>query len=316
MLAQVLFVDFSGDNSVRITTAEPGRRPPAAQLYRCQSLGEFDKALENFLASANKPDLLGAAFSICGWEQEGTFEMPNLSYRINRNWIKERLGIRRLNIVNDCVATALAIDHLEVAERRLICGSATASEQIRAMIAVGRGLGTASILTDELGNSVAYPCAGGHSDLPATTDREFAVVRWLRQKYGHVSRVRAISSAGLAEVYYCLMVLDGLKPRVTSVTQVVALARDGDMWASDAVKLVTGWLAAMASDTVLCVGARGGLYLAGSYFDMIGNLFDSAHFTTRFYRKGRLESYLQNVPVYLVKTHEPEMLGLSTLFGR
>ena len=315
MSAQVLFVDFSADNSVRMTLAEPGKRPPGSQLYHCDSLGELDGAIGDYLGERDNPGLVAAALSVCGWERDGAFEMPNHSYRIERAWIKERLNISRLHLINDCVASALAIDRLDGAERRVIWQGQDEPTQMKAMIAIGRSLGTTCLVTDELGQSTAFPCAGGHTDLPATTEREIGIVRLILKKYSHVSRVRAVSTAGLVEVYSGLKMLDGVEAGKVTPMQVVELARAGEAHAREAVDMVVGWLAGTASDTALCVGARGGIYLAGSFFDVLGDLFDPAAFARRFTDKGRLSGYMQDISVYLVKTQEPEMIGLSTLFG-
>ena len=315
MTSQVLYVDFSADNSVRITSAEPGRRPPQARLYQCTSLGDLDQSLQDFLDRADNPALIGAALSVCGWERDGRFEMPDHSYTMDRAWIKERLNISRLHLVNDCVATALAIERLEDPERSVICEGQDDPTQIKAMIAIGRGLGTTCLVTDELGAIMAMPSAGGHSDLPVTTVREGQVHRLLADKYGHVSRVRAVSTAGLVEVYGCLRHIDGQAPLAIDAAEIVERARNADALGRDAVDMVTGWLAATASDTALICGARGGIFLAGSFFDLLGDMFDPALFARRFCAKGRLEKYLEDISVYLVKMREPEMVGLSTLFS-
>ena len=316
MSSQVLFVDFSADNSVRMSLAAPGRRPPAATLYHCDSLAELDSVLHAFLALHGQPVLVGAGLSVCGWERAGAVDMPNHSYTLRREWIKERLGISRLHLVNDCVATALAIERLEETERSVICHGHDDPTQMKAMIAIGRSLGTTCIVTDELGSTMALPCAGGHSDLPAVNAREFAVVERLAARFGHVSRVRAVSTAGLAEVHAALTAIDGAAPAPATPADVISLARTGDARAREAVAMVSAWLAATASDTALGVGARGGVFLAGSFFDLLGDLFDPSLFARRFCDKGRLTQYLEDISVYLVRMREPEMVGLSTLFAQ
>ncbi len=314
MTSHALYVDFSADNSVRVSAALPGQRPPASALFHCASLGQLDTALGDFLAAQESPTLMGAALSVCGWERDGVFEMPNHSYAIGRSWIRERLDISRIHIVNDCVAAALAIDRLEPSERIVVSQGQDDPAQPKALIALGRALGTTSITSDDMGNPIAQPCAGGHADLPATNDREYAVVRLMAQKYGHVSRVRAVSTNGLVEVWRCLATADGRTVGTATPQDIVTQARDGDPHAREAVDLVTGWLAATAADTALSLGARGGIYLAGSFFDVLGDTFDADAFTRRFHDKGRLSDYLKDICVYQVRTTEPEMVGLSTLF--
>lgn len=65
----------------------------------------------------------------------------------------------------------------------------------------------------------------------------------------------------------------------------------------------------------LFCGARGGVYLGGEFFDLIGDLFDYEHFRQRYADKGRLSHYVGDIPVFMLKTSEPELIGLSTLFA-
>jgi len=183
------------------------------------------------------------------------------------------------------------------------------------LIALGRSLGTTTLTTDEFGGAVAQPCVGGHCDLAATNEREIAVMRYLIKTFGHVSRVRAVSSTGVVNVYRALHDADGLVAAEHGAKEIVALARQGDAYAGEALALVQGWLAATASDTLLAVGARGGIFLAGSFFTLMGDLFDEAAFMARFTDKGRLSDMLKATPVFVVTAAEPEMIGLSTLFN-
>lgn len=314
MPGQVFYVDFSADNSVRMSLAAPGRRPPAPLVCTCLNLDELDKEIGTFLTQHGNPELLGAAWSICGWERDGVFEMPNHSYRIERDWIRQRLNISRVHLVNDIVAAALALDQLEASEMVSIHAGEPDPSQPKALIGIGRSLGTTTVMTDEFGGAVAQPCAGGHCDLAATTEREFAVVRHMIEKFGHVSRVRAVSTRGLVEVYMALQAADGFVKTERSASDIIAAARENDAYARESVAMVLGWLAATAADTTLAVGARGGIYMAGTFFNLIGDLFDEAAFAARFTDKGRLSDMLRDTPVYIVQAAEPEMIGLSTLF--
>ncbi len=298
-----------------MSIAGRGRRPPAPVVSICKSLADLDREMGAFLDSHGNPELLGAALSVCGWERDGAFEMPNHSYRIEREWIRTRLNIARVHLVNDIVAAALAIDLLEGSELTTISPGEPDPNQPRALIALGRSLGTTTVTTDEFGTAMAQPCIGGHCDLPATSEREFSVVRYLIGRFGHVSRVRALSTQGLVNVYQALHDADGQTAPEHSAPEIVALARQGVPLALETVTLVLGWLAATASDTMLAVGARGGIFLAGSFFTLVGDLFDDAAFLARFTDKGRLSDMLRATPVFVVTASDPEMIGLSTLFA-
>ena len=314
-MSQVFYIDFSADNSVRMAVARPRERPPAPFICICTSLEELDREIGGFLTTQGDPDLAGAAVSICGWERDAAFEMPNHSYRIERDWIRTRLNVSRVHLVNDIVAAALAIDLLDASELTVVSAGQPDPSQPKALVALGRSLGTTTLIADEYGAAVALPCAGGHCDLPAINAREFSVVRYLADKFGHVSRVRALSTPGLIDVHDALHVADGLAAPRVSAREIVGLAREGAPYAVEAVRMVLGWLAATAADTVLASGARGGVFLAGSFFTLVGDLFDPVAFVARFTDKGRLGDMLKATPVSLVTAAEPEMIGLTTLFA-
>jgi glucokinase len=314
MNSQALLVDFSVDNSVRIAISKAGKRPPAARVYHSDSLDQLSAVFRDFLDSTDNPDLSGAAFSICGWERDGIFEMPNLSYRIGRTWARDALNVSRLHFVNDCVAAALAIDHLTPSEIQPIGAGPVEPGQVKAMITIGRGLATTCVVEDDLGNALSLPCAGGHSDLAIANAREYAVFQYLAAKYGHVSRCRAVCTPGIAEVYGILNTLENKTVPSIKGDEVVALAISGDPLAIEARDMVVGWLAALASDMALMNGARGGVYLSGSFFKVLGDSFDRDLFNARFIEKGRLKSHLEGVGVFQILVQDLEMIGLSTLF--
>ena len=314
-MPQVLYIDFSADNTVRMAVAEPGRRPPEPFICICKSLGDLDREIGGFLAGQGDPALIGAALSICGWERDGVFEMPNHSYSVERDWVRARLNVSRVHVVNDIVAAALAIDRLDPSELTTVWAGKPDPNRPKALVALGRGLGTATLTADEFGAAIAWPSAGGHCDLPAANAREFSVVARLAEKYGHVSRVRAVSTSGLVEVHGALHAVDGRAAPDVTARDIAERARQGEAYAVEAVRMVLGWLAATAGDTVLAAGARGGIYLAGSFFGLMGDLFDAEAFLERFMAKGRLADMVRATPVAIVTAAEPEMIGLSTLFG-
>lgn len=315
MTEDALLIDVSANNLVRLALVESGRRPEPSVAYPCHTVEDLQAAIEDFVSKQPEMVLIGAAVSACGWEQDGELAMPNDPFRVKRDWLREVLHIRRLNIVNDCVCIAMAVPQLRHDETIRICGGYGDDSQPKLLIGASFGLGSALIVSDDLNGTTVLPSEGGHSDLAAITERETAVLEVMKQKFGRVSRERAVSLQGLPEIWRCLGVLDGLDERPSSPEEIVALARDGDARARESVALCTAWLAATASDAALMTGARGGIYLAGSLMPLLGDLLDYDLFTERFQAKGRLRAYVSDIPVHIITAREPEMIGLSTLFS-
>jgi glucokinase len=314
MTDHILLCDFSFGSYMKLALGTPGRRPSDATLYSCTSKKDFDEAIVDFLAAHDQPKLIGAALSSRGWERRGMIQLPEKGLTIGREDVRHLLSIQRVNLVNNFVARALAIPRLNKDESLKLCGDAPMDEQVMAVLGPHHGLGLAALAPDGAGNWAAIPCEGGHSDLPVTTDREWQVYRVLKDKHGHVAREFVISMTGLVELFQALNTVDGLETLANTPEEVIALANIGDAVALEAIAMCTGWLAAMASDVALMLGARGGIYLTGDLMDLLGDLFDSRVFCKRYAEKGRLTDFVIDIPVYQTQARDLEIVGLATLF--
>ena len=315
MSEEALLIDVSSNNNVKLTMAQSRHRPEPSVTYPCRTFEDFNHAIDAFLRAKTDRPLDGAAVSACGWEQDGGLTMPNDPFRIQRTWLREVLNIRRLNLVNDCVCIAMSVPLLRSDETIRICGNDGDDTQPKLLVGASFGLGSALIITDDLNGSTILPSEGGHTDLPAISSREKAVLDVMVAKFGRVSRERAVSLQGLCEIWRCLGVLDALPQTELLPAEIVARAGNGDRRAMEAVSLCTGWLAATAADGALMTGARGGIYLAGSLVNLLRETLDKEAFTDRFQDKGRLAGYVADIPVHIIVAPEPEMIGLSTLFS-
>lgn len=315
MTDHILLCDFSFGSYMKLALGVPGRRPSDATLYSYHSKKDFDEAVVDFLAAHDRPALIGAALSSRGWERRGAIQLPEKGLlSLSRDDVRHLLSIQRVNLVNNFVARALAIPRLRESESVKLCGNEPLGEQVIAVLGPHHGLGLAALAPDGAGNWAAIPCEGGHSDLPITNDREWQVYRVLKAKHGHVAREFVISMAGLVELFQALNVIDHGESHANTPEEVIALANIGDPVASEAIAMCTGWLAAMASDVALMLGARGGIYLTGDLMDLLGDLFDPNAFCKRYIEKGRLSDFVSDIPVYQTRTRDLEIIGLSTLF--
>lgn len=312
----VLLSDISNGAYLKLALAKRGERPDETEYFPCETLDEFKASITSFLKAHDSPRLMGAAISAGGWEQGGIMAMPNHRFNINRAGMREFLDIQRLNLVNDCVAKALAVPRLDTTERRQICGGEPVDEQVIAVISAHRGLGQAALAPDGMGNWTAMPCEGGHSDLTPTTELEWQVWNVLNDKYkGHVSRERAVSLPGMGDIWRALAIVSGdTAAAVPEAEVIVSRARGGDERSRQTVDLVTGWLASFASDMALILGARGGVYLAGELVEVLGDQLDVEAFVRRYADKGRLTDYVSEIPVYMATAKDMEVIGLATLF--
>jgi len=286
---------------VSLPTAEFGDLASAAQ-----------RALELLARGAAAPESCReAALAVAGPVTGDRVELTNAGWRFSIEESRRRLGLARLEVLNDVAALAWALPALGVREVRTLAEGVAGAAGARAVVAVGTGLGVATLVAAE-GSEAVLSSEGGHRDLAAASRREWELVERLAARHGgHVSAERVLSGPGLAALHALLSDPDGKRSAATTPEQVGPRALAGDPVAREALALFAGWLGAFAGDLALTVGARGGVYLAGGVLPALGAAFDTAAFLERYLAKGRFRGWLSEVPVRLVLDGSAALRGLA-----
>ena len=73
-------------------------------------------------------------------------------------------------------------------------------------------------------------------------------------------------------------------------------------------------LGTMASNLALTLGAVGGVYIGGGIVPRLKGFFAQSPFRQRFEDKGRYETYLAPIPVFVIRSEWPAFVGLSHAF--
>jgi glucokinase len=253
-----------------------------------------------------------AALAVAGPVTGDRVELTNVDWSFSIAQTRERLGLERLEVLNDVAAVAWS---LPVLPRDGWTGLDEGEEQPGepcAVVSVGTGLGVSAALRAGREAPVVLASEGGHRDLAATTEREWRVHERLSVLFGgHVSAERAVSGTGLATLHAVLAELDGERPEAIEGAEVARRARDGEVRALEALSLFAGWLGAFAGDLALTVGARGGVYLSGGVLPALGAGFDRKAFRDRFLAKGRFRTWLERVPRRLITDDLAAFRGLA-----
>jgi glucokinase len=68
----------------------------------------------------------------------------------------------------------------------------------------------------------------------------------------------------------------------------------------------------VAGNLALTLGARGGVYVGGGIVPRLGDWFDRSPFRERFEGKGRFQSYLAGIPVWVITSQQsPALMGAA-----
>ncbi|WP_310388603.1 glucokinase [Roseateles sp.] len=313
----ILLADIGGTNARFAWQSEAGAPIEAVCTYPCAEFASLQLAIAAYLLELGRGRPGQAAIGIANPVSGDRVSMTNHHWSFSIEQMRQQLSLRRLVVMNDFTALALALPDLGVDEKRLICGGVPLPSAAMALIGPGTGLGVSGLIPSGSGADLRYQALdseGGHATLCASTPREWAVLQCLQARFGHASAERAVSGQGLVWVYEALCSLDGAPiPIDLSAAQISAAALDhSDARADETLQLFFAFLGAMAGNLALTLGARGGLYLGGGILPRLADRLARSAFQSRFVGKGRFSDYLQTIPVYLIQTQEsPALRGVA-----
>jgi glucokinase len=306
-----LIADIGGTNA-RFALLGPGSdRPEQERTLACADYVGLEQAAQAYLKEVGAPPIQAAALDVATAITGDIVRLTNSPWAFSIEQTQQQLGLERLLVINDFTALALALPHLPAGGcRQTGRGSAVARAAI-ALLGPGTGLGVSGLLP--CGNGwTAIEGEGGHAAFSPMTEREDAVLRTLRERFGHVSNERLLSGPGLVNLHDALCRLDHVAVRGMTPQQVTEAALAGsDAQCVEALELFCAALGTAAANLAVTLGARGGVYIGGGIVPQLGEWFDRSPFRTRFEHKGRFSHYLAQVPTFVITQDNPALIGLA-----
>lgn len=127
-----------------------------------------------------------------------------------------------------------------------------------------------------------------------------------------MSAERFLSGAGLSLIYEALAHREGLDRETLSAKEISTRALTGQYpLCRLSLDIFSAMLGTVASNLALTLGARGGVYLCGGIIPRFIDYFKQSPFRDRFESKGRFDAYLAAIPVYVVLSAHPGLLGAA-----
>jgi glucokinase len=308
-----LLADIGGTNA-RFALCEGLQIRDERQL-RCDDYPNLDQAITHYLNSIGEQrPVQEAALDIAAPLTGDQISMTNHSWRFSVSELRQKMNWRRLIVLNDFTALAMAIRHLPDNELRQVGGVKHASEAPIALLGAGTGLGVASLIyTGE--QWLPIPGEGGHVSLAPGNDREAAVLKQLWRRFAHVSAERVLSGPGLVNLYTALCELDAVAVQFDEAAAITEHAlNNSNAQCVEALQMFCGLLGSVAGNLVLTLGATNAVYVGGGIVPRLGDYFAQSSFRSRFESKGRYVEYLRPVPVYVINSAQPAFVGLAHSF--
>jgi glucokinase len=318
--------DIGGTKTnLAIFSAEMGWHTPLAeQTFSSAQYPSLEAIVHEFLAQQHF-SIDRASFGVAGPVVAGQATITNLPWTIDEKALQKALNIPIVRLLNDLDAIAHAVPFQEATDLHTLNVGQPVPGGAIAVIAPGTGLGEA-FLTWDGSHYQAHTSEGGHADFAPTNASEIELLRYLQQRYTHVSFERVCSGKGLPNIYAYLKV-SGYAEEPPWLAERLAVADDhaplivetalekdketrGDLCVATLNAFVSS-LGAEAGNMALKVLATGGVYLSGGIPPRILPYLEGERFLQAFRHKGRFTDMLTRMPVHVILNPRVALLGAA-----
>ncbi|MGH6670540.1 MAG: glucokinase [Xanthobacteraceae bacterium] len=306
-----------GATNARFAVVDADGGMTNARLYALNDYSSLADAIDAYLKDQAPPTPpIEAVLAIASPIMGDQVTLTNHAWSFSIENLRRHLGLRRLRVINDFAATALAIPHLTAADRMQVGPGSPVADAPIGLIGPGTGLGV-SALVPAPGGDLTISGEGGHVTMAPASSRESAVLELMRKRYDHVSAERLLSGPGLVNLYDALCEMAEAPAAPFRPAQITSpRIWDEDPRTREATEMFCAMLGTVAGNLALTLGARGGIYVAGGIVPRLGAFFVQSGFRERFETMGRFRSYLAAIPTYVITYPLPALIGAATLLRR
>lgn len=306
-----LVADIGGTNA-RFALVEKGFHVPIEpRTLVCRDYPTVVDAVRAYFAQLSCALPTDAVLAVAGSVTRDWLSMTNHPWSFSVSEVRAALGLRKLKVLNDFTALALALPCLPPQCLHQVGGRDEKPGYAKALIGAGTGLGVSGIVPFN-DNWIPLQGEGGHVSYGSLNDDEYRVIQQIRKTAGHVSAELLVSGAGLSLLYQTLYLLDRGRAVRAEPSQIVQQAVEASCpVATGSLSLFCGILGSIAGNLALTLGAKGGVYIGGGIVPRILDYFSSSTFRQRFQDHGRFSAYLEEIPVYVITAAYPALTGAA-----
>lgn len=315
----ILAGDLGGTKTLLGLFERAQSRPHAlvARGYPTQEFDSFTAILDAFAREVGEGLAIdAAAVGVAGPIVDQHAKLTNIAWDVSAKDIGTHLNVRRVALLNDLEAMATSVALLEGDEVVMLQRGQPKTSGNAAVIAAGTGLGQA-YLHRVNGRLLPVASEGGHADFAPRTDREFELVRMLRDLYGRAEVEQVISGPGLLNIHRlthagkpCASV-KGITPAEQPAAISEAALSQRCARCGEALEIFVEAYGAEAGNLALRGVATAGVYVGGGIAPKILPMFDSGLFLDAFRAKEPLSAFVATIPVAIILNSESGLLGAA-----
>jgi glucokinase len=295
---------------------EPRPREVLTRAYSTHEFTSFTAILDDFARDAGALAVEAAAIGVAGPIVDQRARLTNISWNVSVDEIARRLETTRIGLLNDLEAMAHSVAVLQGDELVVLQRGERQTTGNAAVIAAGTGLGQAYLhLVD--GRWLPAASEAGHADFAARTDREFGLVRMLRDRYGRAEIEQVLSGPGLVNIHRfthpegdCIAT-SGLPPaEQPAAISEAALTRRCPQCAETLEMFVEAY-GAEAGNLGLRGVASAGVFVGGGIAPKILPALRDGRFMQAFRAKEPLADFVAAMPVHVIVNPDAGLLGAA-----
>jgi len=307
-----LVADIGGTN-IRLGLVNNDGSTGEIKTYQCDRFNSLADVICEYLALQDcEGKTINACLAIACPVETDQITMTNLPWTFSQSALKKELNIDQLFLINDYTAIAHAIPSLTDAQKVQIGEGKAISDKPISICGPGTGLGVANLIPTKDG----WCCLGGeggHVDFAPIDSDEVKILNYLLESKQHrISYEQLLCGKGLEQIYQAFLSIDNLPESHLSAEQISAKAIDGSCSVCEkALNQFCNSLGSFAGNLALTLGCFGGVYIAGGIVPRFISFIENSDFRQRFDAKGRLSSFINNIPTYVITEAQPGLIGAS-----
>ena len=307
-----LLADIGGTNARFALEIAPGC-VVAQQTLACADYARFEDAARAYL-DATAAGASHAVIAIANPVAGDAIKMTNHDWAFSIAAARRELRLTTLLVVNDFTALAMALPALGPGDLFKVGGGQAVAGGLLGLVGAGTGLGVSGLVPAG-GRWIALQSEGGHVAFSPSDEREVAVLRYLWQRYDHVSAERIVSGPGIALIREALAhsrseTIDTTLPTAVIVERALD---NSDPLCRETLDCFSGMLGTVAANLAVTLGATGGVYIGGGVVPRLGPYFAGSPFRARFENKGRFSAFAAQIPTMLITASCPALLGAAAI---
>jgi glucokinase len=297
--------------------------PVSEATYASGAFASLVEMVRTFLEEYRVGGVEYAAFGVAGPVMGDRVDITNLPWVIEKAGILEGIGCSEVHLLNDLEAVGHSIPYLGPLDLDVINQGVPGPQGPMAVIAPGTGLGEAYLTWDGT-RHVPHASEGGHAEFGPADALQIELLRYLLDKYGHVSYELVCSGMGIPNIYAFLRdighhaepswLAEKLRKAPDPTVVILATALDKNVTSSicqATLDLFISILGAEAGNLALKTLPTGGLYVGGGIPPRIAPLLGDGRFMKAFLNKGRLSRVLESIPVSVILNPRAGLIGAA-----